>query len=45
MRRLNFLEGKPWDEAEEDKRVRSVRGLIVISPGDAEHEFALVEPE
>jgi quercetin dioxygenase-like cupin family protein len=22
-----------------------VRGLIVISPGDAEHEFALVEPE
>jgi hypothetical protein len=22
MRRLNFLEDEPWDEAEDDKRVR-----------------------
>jgi len=28
-----------WNSGE-----RPVRGLIVISPGDAEHEFALVEP-
>jgi hypothetical protein len=25
MRRLNFLDDEPWDEVEDDKRVRSIR--------------------